>query len=233
MSIHEAEITFTPLAAMDCFSKDDMVDRFMCIMADCGIYNACGDIEERQELYSALTSDEYSVEFIKEMESVLSGNDKNIALGVVNQMRRQEPEKIIRGALHFYPLSGIKDYADFDSLFSGVARYDSIVDCPDYTTAHELTQRQIVGMLKAIKTLEMESDIDRDSLLHPVVRINSRALGTTMRIFRDNDIHFLVLERPEQAEEIARVAARYKINDRNSILAIMDGIMPAVASGAL
>lgn len=232
MSSHPEDETAYELSSTDCLSKEDMVDRLMCVIADRGILDKYSDLEEREDVYAALSSEWYSDDFIKEVERVFATEERAVSVGVIKQIERSEEEKIIRGALHFYSLMGADDYGDFASLFSGVARYDRFEECTDYVGASFTVQQQILGIMRAIKVLESEVELPRESLEHPVMRIKVSG-AVTWRILRDNELYFLVLEQPEKAVEIAHAAAAYRTKDRNAILGILSGIEPAVAAGAL
>jgi hypothetical protein len=169
--------------------------------------------------------------FLQRMGSLIDG-DNRIAYGIAEQLVADEPEQDIVECAHFYKLLDIPLYRKAQSLIKSVTQYEAFSVHDDLSKADDEVQAQCLAVMHATLIVDAECDLAKDDPSHPLEHLNTSSPWPWL-LFKDEALVDLIRERPQDAEKIARVAARHHTSDPNTVLGIMNGVTPALAEGSL
>jgi hypothetical protein len=173
----------------------------------------------RHDLRSVLRN--HSPEFLEWLNPLLAG-DKEFGAGVSDLVSAGVGAPLVRDSVLFHGLlgdavSGIP-FREVSSWVRGLSRYEAFDHVVEFGREDDDVIQQCVGLLKVTTALGDESLTG----LH-VVRgmISNEALKN------------LVMERPSDAGEIARMIRENHVTDAATIRGLLNGVVPSLASGTL
>jgi hypothetical protein len=157
-----------------------------------------------------------------------------LALGVMQHLSAGEVESLINEVIHFHHLSGGSSYWDSAALVRTLGQYSALEMHEDLSKTDDLVQQQCLAIMKAASVIDAESGHDKKSDSHPLEYLPTH-YDRDMPIIKDESVVALIMEQPEDAEEIARIVAKHgdSESDAGFVVGIMRGINPALAEGGL
>lgn len=188
------------------------------------------DTPANKRAYLVTSLSQYSKSFLVKIGELLQG-DPVIAEGVARQLIDSEVEGVINETVHFYRLLDIDDYWEASALIRSLSQYDAFISKPDLSKVSPEAQEQCLALISATRIITSETEIPYGDSNHPVEYIING--DWAWHVIQDEKLVDLILERPQCAETIAHVVAKHQVTDPNTVIGIMQGIIPALAEGAL
>ena len=218
-----------PAPSISRLSHDELVARTLALIEQVKPSEGAGGSIELYETQVIL--DGYRDDFLVELVTALRG-DRSVAEGVTAQVRLGELDEIIREGLHFFKRMDVKNYPKCAALVRSLNQYDVFDQYPNLVIAEEHVQQQCLALMHAAVVLIEETPLGTDPENHLLLFISTE-LDWAMPVIRDKRLVEMIMEQPDRADEIARIAAKHLNSDPNFILGIMHGIEHALAEGAL
>jgi hypothetical protein len=150
--------------------------------------------------------------------------DEVVGAGVAELLRAEFDEPMVRDTVLFHGVLGDvvsgRKFMDVGDWVWGLNRYEVFAGVSEFGLADESVREQGVGLLRVTAAL---SDGSWEGARERVNR------GRIV----DEGLVELVLSRPGDAALIAGVVSEHHVTDPVAILAVLEGMTPSLASGAL
>ena len=173
----------------------------------------------RHDLRLALR--QYSPGFLSWLTPVL-GEDGEMSSRIAGMVNNGYKESLIRDSMLFQRLLSETGHhispSHLPSLVRGLSRYDQFDDVVEFGLEDEKVQNQCIALLLVAAELASgpltDHAMDRNRII-------------------DDSLVGLILERTEDAALLAGVIREHHVIDPTTILGVLDGTTPSLASGAL
>lgn len=224
-----ASVASVPAPSLRSFGRKEMVEHNCALIEGLRPVTGYEAARIRQETWSTVNG--YSDSFLRVLEKALKG-DSRVASDVADQVRRGEFDEIIREGLHFFKRMGMTNYPRCAALVRSLNQYDALSQYPSTDLAEEHVQQQCIAIMNAAMVLTEETPFGTDKEHHLLQFIEIEG-DWTMPVIKDELLVEFIMERPDDAKEIARIAAKHMNSEPSFIIGIMHGINPAIAEGGL
>lgn len=141
---------------------------------------------------------------------------------------------VVKTAAHFIPELPEAAWTGSSSLVRGLSRYEQLSGYSDHSTSEESVQSQCLALIKVASSLEhhnFTSYVESPADTFPVVYEHTSL--KSYRYIRDASLVELILERPEDADRMARIIEEQGSISANTMRGLLEGSSSAFASGTL
>lgn len=178
----------------------------------------------------------HSFEGLAAIDSAMLGSHA-LSSGVAKQIMSNAPAETVYDTLRVYPLLGVENYLKAESLLKSVRHYWQFPELENFFEAPAESQSYGIALMKVTHAITEERGLG--SLPAPRYEDDTtlRFLYSTGDIptyrLHDKDLTQVILGNSDRADEIVSVIRAHCTTDARVIGAILDGVAPSLADGAL
>lgn len=151
---------------------------------------------------------------------------------VAGQLIEGRSIDFVAECIYLVPKLGIADYGDASSYVSAVRQYEEFRRLKDLSDIDPDTEQQVIAVITATRIIETEHTAHTDDPDYPLQYIVTGS-EWGLRVIKNERLVSMIMNRTQDAEVIARIVAKHGHTEPSAIEGIMEGIIPALADGAL
>jgi hypothetical protein len=209
----------------DAISKDDLLRAALVGRVSQHVYDLTGAHHGIREKVAG-----YPGEFLARVDGLFDSASR-LSAHVAAQIVSGESATFISECIHFCPKLAPDTYAEASTYVRSLREYPALRTREDITTGE--AERQSVAIMSVTRIIhEKTAPSFFPNPSHPLeYRKTSR--GEEMKLIKELRLVNYIASHPEMSAAVGNVVARYGFTEPASVVALIGGIIPAVAEGAL
>jgi hypothetical protein len=171
-------------------------------------------------------------DFVLDAITMLKQDDEQLVRLLAEQIAGGESETLIREYSFFLRRTDEPDLKRAMRLVQSI-RMSNVPWSADYSKADARSQSQCVALMKVVSAVDLITDGKTTSLHYSTPQHSVLTRHWLIPVLKDEEMEGFILQHPEEAPRLIEVMRSCGVTEFGLLRAVLDGVTPSLASGAL